>query len=385
MKIGAIGLGNRIAHVYHELSKINQDADLVAFVDPQPIGRDYAERNHFFPPQEYSSLNEMLSNEKLDLLMIGSPNHLHLDHIKIGLNAGIKIFAEKPIVIDEAQSFELARLLGEFGQDQVLVGLVLRYSQHARSVRELINKNVLGNIISIEASEHIMPWHGGFFMRNWRRKEKFSGGFMLEKCCHDIDFYNMIVGCRVKRVASFGGRSSFIPENKPEKNLEEFTKYNLSGWEAKESVFDSDADIVDHQVAIIEYENGATLAFHTNMRVPDEFRRFAVIGTDGMVEGDFVRGFLKAHDQQNNIILNEDYGAAFGSEKGHYGADNLMLKDINQHLINSKKINLPVGVKDCIEAGLVAMKIDESRKTGKIIDLSDSWKKLDLNLRDLNE
>jgi len=381
MKIGAIGLGNRIAHVYHELSKINQDADLVAFVDPQPIGKDYAERNHFFPPQEYSSLNEMLLNEKLDLLMIGSPNHLHLDHIKIGLNAGIKIFAEKPIVIDEAQSFELARLLGEFGQDQVLVGLVLRYSQHARSVRELINKNVLGNIISIEASEHIMPWHGGFFMRNWRRKEKFSGGFMLEKCCHDIDFYNMIVGCRVKRVASFGGRSSFIPENKPEKNLEEFTKYNLSGWEAKESVFDSDADIVDHQVAIIEYENGATLAFHTNMRVPDEFRRFAVIGTNGMVEGDFVRGFLKAHDQQNNVVLEEDYGAAFGKEKGHYGADNLMLKDINQHLINSEKINLPVGVKDCIEAGLIAMKIDESRKTGKIIDLTSSWSSLDKEMK----
>ena len=381
MKIGAIGLGNRIAHVYHELSQINQDADLVAFVDPQPIGKDYAEKNNFFPSQEYSSLNEMLSNEKLDLLMIGSPNHLHLDHIKIGLNAGIKIFAEKPIVVDEAQSFELAKLLGEFGQDQVLVGLVLRYSQHARSVRELINKNVLGNIISIEASEHIMPWHGGFFMRNWRRKEKFSGGFMLEKCCHDIDFYNMIVGCRVKRVASFGGRSSFIPENKPEKNLEEFTKYNLSGWEAKESVFDSDADIVDHQVAIIEYENGATLAFHTNMRVPDEFRRFAVIGTNGMVEGDFVRGFLKAHDQQNNVVLEEDYGAAFGKEKGHYGADNLMLKDINQHLINSEKINLPVGVKDCIEAGLIAIKIDESRKTGKIIDLTSSWSSLDKEMK----
>ena len=59
----------------------------------------------------------------------------------------------------------------------------------------------------------------------------------------------------------------------------------------------------------------------------------------------------------------------------------LMLKDINHHLTNSKKINLPVGVKDCIEAGIVAMKIDESRKTGKIIDLSDSWKKLDLNFR----
>ena len=159
MKIGAVGLGNRIAHVYHELSQINKDAELIAYVDPLPIGREYAEKNNFFPTKEYSTLNEMLSNEKLDLLMIGSPNHLHLDHIKIGLNSGIKIFAEKPIVVNENQSFELAKLLGEFGEDQVLVGLVLRYSQHARSVRDLINKNVLGNIVSIEASEHLSLIH----------------------------------------------------------------------------------------------------------------------------------------------------------------------------------------------------------------------------------
>ena len=381
MKIGAVGLGNRIAHVYHELSQINREAQLVAYVDPLPIGKEYAKKNNFFPTKQYDSLEDMLKNESLDLLMIGSPNHLHLDHIKVGLNAGVRIFAEKPIVVNENQSYELAKLLAEVGEDQVLVGLVLRYSQHARSVRELINKNVLGSIVSVEASEHIMPWHGGFFMRNWRRKEEFSGGFMLEKCCHDIDFYNMIVGCRPLRVASFGGRHSFIPSNQPTDNLEEFSKYNLHGWEAKDKVFDSDADIVDHQVAILEYENGATLAFHKNMRVPDEFRRFAVIGTNGIVEGDFVRGFLKAHDQKNNVVLDEDYGAAFGASKGHYGADNLMLKDINQHLTDNNKTNLPVGVKDCIEAGIIAMKIDESRKTGKIIDLNDCWDKLDSNLK----
>ena len=54
-----------------------------------------------------------------------------------------------------------------------------------------------------------------------------------------------------------------------------------------------------------------------------------------------------------------------------------MLKDINQNLTNTDKINLPVGVKDCLEAGIVAMKLDESRKTGKIIDLTSSWNRLD--------
>ena len=85
--------------------------------------------------------------------------------------------------------------------------------------------------------------------------------------------------------------------------------------------------------------------------------------------------------QKNNVILDEDYGAAFGMVKGHYGADNLMLKDINHHLTNSEKTNLPVGVKDCIEAGLIAMKIDESRKTGKIVELTNTWQKLDLNMK----
>ena len=377
VKIGVVGLGNRIAHVFHELKKINSEVDLVAYVDPQPIGKPYAIKNKFFPQKSYQSLKEMIDKESLDLLMIGSPNHLHLDHIKEGLGAGLKIFAEKPIVVDERQTFELAKLIKEYGSDKILVGLVLRYSQHARSVRELIDNNTIGEVISIEASEHIMPWHGGFFMRNWRRKEKYSGGFMLEKCCHDIDFYSMITKSRPIKVASFGGRNSFIPKNKPKDSIEEYTRYNLEGWEAKENVFDSDADIVDHQVAIIEYENGATLAFHTNMRVPDEFRRFAVMGTNGMVEGDFVRGFLKAHDQQNNIILDEDFGAAFGMIKGHYGADSLMLKDINYHLVNSTSSVLPVGVIDCMEAGIVAMKIDESRKSGKIIDLTSIWEQID--------
>jgi len=377
MKIGVVGLGNRIAHVFHELKRINSEAELVAYADPQPIGKAYAMKNNFFPQQCYQTLKDMIEKESLDLLMIGSPNHLHLEHIKEGLNAGLKIFAEKPIVVDEKQTFELAKLIKEFGVDQILVGLVLRYSQHARSVRELIKNNIIGEVVSIEASEHIMPWHGGFFMRNWRRKEKYSGGFMLEKCCHDIDFYSMIVKSRPIKIASFGGRHSFIPKNQPKDSIEEYTKYNLQGWEAKENVFDSDADIVDHQVAIIEYENGATLAFHTNMRVPDEFRRFAVIGTNGMVEGDFVRGYLKAHDQKNNILLDENYGAAFGMIKGHYGADSLMLKDINDYLVNPKTSRLPVGVIDCMEAGLVAMKIDESRKTGKIIDMTKTWKIFD--------
>ena len=383
MKIGAVGFGNRIAHVFFELKQINKDSQMIEFVDPKPIGKNFAIENNFFPKKQYSSLDEMLKKENLDLLMIGSPNHLHLEHIKKGLESGVKIFAEKPIVANEEQTWKLAELLKKYGKENILVGLVLRYSKHARSIRQLIKDDAFGKIISLEASEHIMPWHGGFFMRNWRRKTSYSGGFILEKCCHDLDFYSMIVGCRPRRVASFGGRNAFVSDHSPllhgEKDLDVYREYNLKGWEAKEEVFDSDADIVDHQVAIIEYENGATLAFHTNMKVPDEFRRFAIIGTKGMVEGDFVRGYLTAHNSHTGKkIFDENFGAAFQQgTKGHYGADQLMLKDINDYMLHNSSYPLPVGVVNCMEAGLVAMKIDQSRETNQIIDLTDTWKKLD--------
>ena len=53
-----------------------------------------------------------------------------------------------------------------------------------------------------------------------------------------------------------------------------------------------------------------------------------------------------------------------------------MVKDIDAHLKNNKNI-LPVGVIECMEAGIVAIKIDEARNTGKVIDLTETWNKFD--------
>ena len=136
---------------------------------------------------------------------------MHLEHIKEGLESGLKIFAEKPIVINEDQTFELAKLIKKFGKDKIIVGLVLRYSQQARKVRDLLEKNKIGEVISIEGSEHIVPSHGAFYEK-LEKKRKYSGGFMLEKCCHDIDFYSMITNSRPIKLASFGSRRSFIPK-----------------------------------------------------------------------------------------------------------------------------------------------------------------------------
>ncbi len=372
MRVVTSGIGLRAGHVLSILKEAMPEVEFVGFYDPQPthlemIGTDV--------PQ-YDTVETMLSEAAPDLFFVGSPNSFHLDDIKLGLAAGVRIFTEKPVVTTKEETMELAALLAQHGTDSVMVGLVLRYSQHMVDLRSVLDQ--IGPITSIEASEHIAPYHGAFFMRDWRRMVSWSGGFMLEKCCHDLDIYNMVTASRPNRVASFGGRRSFVPEFAPTSNVEnEIMHRKKSVWQSIDDPFHSDGDIIDHQTAILHYESGASMCFHTNLNVPDEHRRFCVMGALGMIEGDFMRGYLKATARDGSVIAEHDYTQMDAARaSAHYGADHMMVDDIVAFL-TGKADSLPVGVVDALEAGLVALALDEARINGTMIDMAPIWAEFD--------
>lgn len=372
MRVVTAGIGLRAGHVLSILKEAMPEVEFVGFYDPQPthlemIGTDVP---------RFDDVESMLSDTSPDLFFVGSPNSFHLEHIKAGLAAGVRIFTEKPVVTTKEQTMELAALLAEHGTDRVMVGLVLRYSQHMVDLRRVLDQ--IGPITSIEASEHIAPYHGAFFMRDWRRMVRWSGGFMLEKCCHDLDIYNMVTGSRPSRVASFGGRRSFVPEFAPTSNAEnEIMHRKKSVWESVDDPFHSDGDIIDHQTAILHYESGASMSFHTNINVPDEHRRFCVMGALGMIEGDFMRGFVRATARDGSVIADHDYTKMEAARaSAHYGADHMMVDDIVAFL-KGESDSLPVGVVDALEAGLVAMALDEARINGSMIDMGPIWAEFD--------
>lgn len=379
MRVVTSGIGLRAGHVLSIMKEQMPEMQMVGFYDPQPTHLDMIGTD----TPRFDDIQTMLDETKPDLFFVGSPNVFHLDHIKLGLEAGVQMFTEKPVVTTVEDTFALAELLAKHGTDRVMVGLVLRYSQHMVDLRKSLADGTLGQITSLEANEHIAPYHGAFFMRDWRRRTDYSGGFMLEKCCHDLDIYNMVTGSRPNRIASFGGRRSFLPENAPASNSEnDIFHIKKSVWESVPDAFHSDGDIIDWQTAILSYESGASLAFHTNLNVPDEHRRFCVMGTHGMAEGDFVRGFLKVTKRDGTTAADHDYTKGDPAKlSAHYGADHMMVADIAGFL-RGEVASLPVGVVDALEAGLAALAMDEARTTGSIVDLTQTWAKFDsYNLR----
>ena len=374
MRVVTAGIGLRAGHVLTTLKAAMPEVEIVGFYDPQPTFLDMIGPD----TPRYASVEAMLAGAAPDLYCVFSPNLFHLDHIRLGLEAGVQVFTEKPVVVSIEETLELARLLANHGGvNRCMVGLVLRYSQHMVDLRAALKAGQLGQIVSLEASEHIAPYHGAFFLRDWRRMTDLSGGFLLEKCCHDIDIYNMITDSRPVRVASFGGRKSFIPGNAPASNAEaEIFHVKKSVWNSVDDAFHSDGDIIDFQTAILQYETGASLAFRTNLNSPDEHRRFCVMGTHGMAEGDFVRGYLRVTARDGTRLADHDYTSGAAVKGAHYGADEMMCADIAKYL-RGQSNRLPVSILDAMEAGIAAIAVDQARNTGQMVDLTDTWAKLD--------
>ena len=379
MKICIVGLGARISNVARLLAKAMTDAEFAAYCDPKPAGLDALATETGARLTGYDDPSDMLAREKPDLVMIGSTNYLHLDHLRAALGSDVpRIFTEKPVVVSEEETFELLGLMRDHdGLGRMSVGLVLRYSPLYRALRESMAAGQLGDIVSMEAAEHIGPYHGAFFMRDWRRHTKLSGGFMLEKCCHDLDLYNGVAGARPMQIASFGGRKTFVPENAPPAGHPmpaERTSHFIPREGGIEEAFHSDGDIVDYQTALVNYANGVNLCFHTNLNAPDEFRRFAVFGTRGMAEGDFNRNFFRVHDSLTleKLVDRDDLDTAGPS---HGVSDQAMARDLTRHFETGEA--LPVGVIDALVAGLTAIKMNEARLSGSVVDLTGTWERFD--------
>ncbi|HWA63557.1 MAG TPA: Gfo/Idh/MocA family oxidoreductase [Caulobacteraceae bacterium] len=373
-RIAVIGLGQRIAHVLGAMKEMGWSLEVAGHVDEQPIGLPILKAVGIDPGRRFADPKALLAEGPFDLVMIGSPNHLHLDHLKAAFAAGWPIFAEKPIVRTEAETFDLARILARPGTPPLFIGLVMRSMPIVREVFARIDAGELGELISVDATEHLPPEHGGYLARNWRRRRDWGGSFMLDKVCHDFDIFGRFIGARPARVASFGGRRIFAPhrENAPRFYEDGRPAYvgRDAGWGASNDPFQSDMDVADHQVAIVEYQNGVRLSFHSNSHVALSERRWYVAGAEGTLIADLVRNKLmvrKALDRAKPERI--DY--ANRTDDSHNGADQAMAVDLLAALEN--RAPFPVTPQDSMEAGLTVMAIDRAMDEGQVVDCAPMW------------
>lgn len=156
-----------------------------------------------------TSLDELLSNEKIDFVYIATPHYLHAPIAIKAARAGKHVLVEKPIAVNLKQADEMISECRKNGV-KLSVCFPLRYKPQIQKAKELVDKGLLGDIIGMRIVNLMVKpasyWLGGYTGRiksDWRTsKEKSGGGVLIMNSIHDIDYIRYITGLEAERVYS---------------------------------------------------------------------------------------------------------------------------------------------------------------------------------------
>jgi len=175
--------------------------EISAIADPDAAMQ--AANQKLSPHARYcSSLDELLSADDFDVLLIASPNYQHAEQLlQVLASTHLPIMVEKPICTNYADVHRLAEAFTRHPAP-VWVGMEYRYMPPVQVFREKLAEGVAGSIQMLSIVEHRFPFLEK--VADWNRFNRFSGGTLVEKCCHYFDLMRLLIPSAPCRVYASG-------------------------------------------------------------------------------------------------------------------------------------------------------------------------------------
>ncbi|MDG2272016.1 MAG: Gfo/Idh/MocA family oxidoreductase [Halioglobus sp.] len=136
----------------------------------------------------YDSIEDMLDAGVATNLLIATPGYMHPEHIKLAINARMKIYSEKPVAVDPTG---VSELMPYADYPQAMVGFNRRfapavdYVMNTPGYREKTGSRVITYVALLGEFSVAMA------------TKKIGGGTTVGACCHYIDLLEYLAQSRV--------------------------------------------------------------------------------------------------------------------------------------------------------------------------------------------
>lgn len=351
-----------------------------------------------------------------DAVIIATQDAMHADPAVTFASKKYAMLLEKPLAPTEAES---RRIIEAVQSNGIIFAVchVLRYTAYTQTLKELLDRGEIGEIVSIQHLEPVGFWHQAhsFVRGNWRNAAE-SSFMLLAKSCHDLDWLSYIVGDKCRSVSSFGSLKHFKRSEKPKEagsvlrcidcSFEPKCAYSAQriyygfyergfrGWplnvlttdptletigEALKTgpygrcVYECDNDVVDHQVVSLQFTGDQTAVFTMTAFNQAAERKTRIFGTHGEIYGDGsnieVYNFLSASSHTVQIDKGAGENDQYASMGGHGGGDyNLMRRFVQAVRENNQDIILS-GPIQSLESHNMVFAAEKARIKHMLIDL----------------
>ena len=192
---------------------------------------------------------QLLGDERVDVVHLTTPNHLHYPQVKQALQAGKHVVCEKPLAVTSEQSAELLELAERSGLVHC-ANFNIRFYPQVQEARALVSSGAVGAVWNV---------HGGYLQDwlllptdwNWRLEPGKGGELraVADIGSHWLDLVQFVIGARVESLLA--DLATTIPvRRRPIGEVETFA--------AVEDVEREDAEMTTEDLAhvLLRFEGG---------------------------------------------------------------------------------------------------------------------------------
>ena len=273
VKYGVVGVGYFGAELAR-IMKAEDDTEIVAVFDPEN-GKTIAEE---VGCDAASSLEELVSREDIDCVIVATPNYLHKEPVIAAAKHGKNVFCEKPIALSYSDCDEMVKACEE-NNVVFMAGHIMNFFNGVHHAKELINEGAIGKVLYCHSARN--GWEDVQESVSWKKIREKSGGHLYHHI-HELDCVQFIMGGMPETVCMEAGNVAHQGE--------------IFGDE--DDMIFINARFSDGRYAVMEWGS----AFHW----PEHY--LLIQGTKGAIKLDMfdAGGTLKVDGKETHFLLHEN-------------------------------------------------------------------------------
>lgn len=179
-------------------AEIVKHGKLIAVCDivPQKAG----ELGRAYNAVAFESLEDLLKEQRPDVLAICTPNGLHATHAVLALDAGSHVLCEKPMSTRSVDALNMIAASKENNR-KLFVVKSTRYNPALASLKKAVDSGALGKVYSFQMN---CFWNRplAYYADSWKGDRELDGGTLFTQFSHYIDALLWIFGS-IESVSGF--------------------------------------------------------------------------------------------------------------------------------------------------------------------------------------
>lgn len=192
IRLGIVGCGRISKNHFGSIEKHASEIELAALcdIDPQVLAA-HMER---YKVPGYRQLEEMLKNEKLDLVAICTPSGIHPDQAVLAARHGVHVMTEKPMATRWQDGVRMVRACDE-AKVRLFVVKQNRRNTTLQLLKRAVQEKRFGKIHMVHLNVFWTRPQSYYDQGNgWRGTWEFDGGAFMNQASHYVDLLDWLIG-----------------------------------------------------------------------------------------------------------------------------------------------------------------------------------------------